>query len=80
MAVLELQLLGAVLDPILFDLMALHSAHLQKAHLVILKWREIVSIGRAAALWAVLCLLEFSPPVVLLTLLCQFLNYFPWSR
>jgi hypothetical protein len=59
---LELQQMDAVLDPILFDLMGSHSAYLQKAQLVTLKWREIVSIGRATALWALLCLSETPPP------------------
>ena len=61
-AVLELQQMDAVLDPILFDLMGSNSAYSQKAQLVTLKWREIVSIGRATALWALLCLSETPPP------------------
>jgi hypothetical protein len=57
-AVSELQQMDAVLDPVLFDLMSSNSSYVQKAQLVTLKWREIVSIGRATALWALLCLSE----------------------
>ncbi len=57
-AVFKLQQMDAVLDPVLFDLMSSNSTYAQKAQLVTLKWREIVSIGRATALWALLCLLS----------------------
>ena len=60
-AVFELQQMDAVLDPVLFDLMSSNSTYAQKAQLVTLKWREIVSIGRATALWALLCLSETPP-------------------
>jgi hypothetical protein len=48
--------------------MSSNSTYVQKAQLVILKWREIISIqvGRATALWALLCLLETPPPDTLL--------------
>jgi hypothetical protein len=61
-AISELQQMDAVLDPVLFDLMSSNSIYAQKAQLVTLKWREIVSIGRATALWALLCLSETPPP------------------
>ncbi len=54
--------MDTVLDPVLFDLMSSNSTYAQKAQLVTLKWREIVSIGRATALWALLCLSETPPP------------------
>ena len=60
-AISELQQMDAVLDPVLFDLMSSNSSYVQKAQLVTLKWREIVSIGRATALWALLCLSETPP-------------------
>jgi len=60
-AVFELQQMDAVLDPVLFDLMSSNSTYAQKSQLVTLKWREIVSIGRATALWALVCLLETPP-------------------
>ena len=60
-AVFELQQMDAVLDPVLFDLMSSNSTYAQKAQLVTLKWGEIVSIGRATALWALLCLSETPP-------------------
>jgi hypothetical protein len=41
--------------------MSSNSTYAQKAQLVTLKWREIVSIGRATALWALLCLSETPP-------------------
>jgi hypothetical protein len=50
------QQMDAVLDPVLFDLMNSNSSYVQKAQLVTLNWGEIVSIGRATALWALLCL------------------------
>jgi hypothetical protein len=53
-AVSELQQMDAVPDPVLFDLMSSNSNYVQKAELVTLKWREIISIGRATALWALL--------------------------
>jgi hypothetical protein len=49
--------MDAVLDPVLFDLMSSNSTYVQMAH-VTLKGREIVSIGRATALWALLRLSE----------------------
>ena len=42
--------MDAVLDPVLFDLMSSNPIYAQKAQLVTLKRREIVSIGRATAL------------------------------
>jgi hypothetical protein len=54
--------MDTVLDPVLFDLMSPNSIYAQKAQLVTLKWREIVSIGRATALWAWLCLSGTPPP------------------
>jgi hypothetical protein len=60
-AFFELQQMDAVLDPVLFDLMSSNSTYAQKAQLVTLKWREIVSIGRATAVWALLCLSETPP-------------------
>ncbi|MFN7881698.1 MAG: hypothetical protein ACK5PF_01595, partial [bacterium] len=62
-ALLELQQMDAVLDPVFFpvDVMAANTISAQKAQLVTLKWREIVFIGRATALWALLCLSETPP-------------------
>ena len=60
-AVLELQQMDAVLDPVLFDPMSSNATYAQKAQLVTLKWREIVFICRATALWALLCLSEPPP-------------------
>ena len=60
-AFLELQQMDAVLDPVLFDVLTANSIYAQKSQLVTLKWREIVSIGRATALWALLCLSETPP-------------------
>jgi hypothetical protein len=60
-ALLELQQMDAVLDPVLFDVMTANTIYAQKAQLVTLKWREIVFIGRATALWALLCLSETPP-------------------
>ena len=50
--------MDAVLDP-----MGANPAYSHKAQLVNLKWREIVSIGCATALWALLqvCLSETPP-------------------
>jgi hypothetical protein len=50
--------MDAVLDP-----MGANPAYSHKAQLVTLKWREIVSIGCATALWALLqvCLSETPP-------------------
>ena len=41
--------------------MSSNSTYAQQSLLVTLKWREIVSIGRATALWALLCLSETPP-------------------
>ncbi len=60
-AALELQQMDAIHDPALIDLVASDCTYSQKAQLVALIWREIVSIGRATALWALLCLPEIPP-------------------
>ncbi len=54
----KVQQMDAVLDPVLFDLMSLSSSYVNKAQLSTLKWCYIVSLGRATALWALLCLSE----------------------
>jgi len=58
---LGLQQMDAVFDTVLFDIIDRHSLYAQKSQLVTLKWREIVFIGRATALWALLCLSETPP-------------------
>jgi hypothetical protein len=60
---LELQQLDAVLDPIFFYLMGLHSVYLQQAQQVTVKWCEFGCIGSVTALWALLYLFKLSPPV-----------------
>ena len=60
-AITELQQMDAVFDSTLFDIIERNSLYVQKAHLVTLKWREVVPIGRATALWALLSLSETPP-------------------
>ena len=60
-AITELQQMDAVFDSTLFDIIERNSLYVQKAHLVTLKWREVVPIGRATALWALLSLSETAP-------------------
>ena len=55
-AITELQQMDAVFDSTLFDIIERNSLYVQKAHLVTLKWHEVVPIGRATALWALLSL------------------------
>ena len=60
-AITELQQMDAVFDSMLFDIIERNANYAQKAQLVTLKWREIVPIGRATALWALLSLSETPP-------------------
>jgi hypothetical protein len=54
----------AVLSTLLYDLMISDSVSAQKAQLFTLRWREIISVGLATALWALICLSEtpWPPP------------------
>jgi hypothetical protein len=54
--------MDSVFDAIFFDFIQRNLHNVQKAKLVTLKWREVVPIGRATALWALLSLSETPPP------------------
>jgi hypothetical protein len=60
-AISELQQMDSVFDSIFFDLIERNPQYVQKAQLVTLKWRDVVPIGRATALWALLSLSETPP-------------------
>ena len=53
--------MDAVFDSLFFYIIERNSNYTQKAQLVTLKWREVVPIGRATALWALLSLSETPP-------------------
>jgi hypothetical protein len=61
-AISDLQQMDSVFDAIFFDIIERNPHYVQKAQLVTLKWREVVPIGRATALWALLSLSETPPP------------------
>ena len=59
------QQMDSVFDAIFLDIIDCNLHYVQKAQLVTLKWREVVPIGRATALWALLSLSETPPPDML---------------
>jgi hypothetical protein len=61
----DLQQMDSVFDAFFFYIIKRNPHYVQKAQLVTLKWREVVPICRATALWALLSLSETPPPDVL---------------